>query len=322
MPEIHIAVENGVASQTDGTVYICGSGDFTAVFAFGEQWQAEDLKTARFQTESTYQDVLFRGMSCPVPVFTNARKLEVGVFSGNLRTTTPARIALREGIRSAWGPPEDPSPSLYDQLLETLEDTGLRLEEVRDGAVLTVFFRGGEQRAFLRHSEVYVGSGPMPEGYRVQVDPTGEKPQLLVRASDGSIVQIPAIQGPRGEKGEKGDKGDPGPQGRCGCGCCPQRCGAASGCVRGCLTEGGARRGFAHLRRGHARRNRYGRQRTHGPENTLRCGRRCDQGLCGRKAEDLHGDRRHRLDRFRALHPDGGGKRHSGIGHAPCDAGV
>ena len=128
MPEIHIAVENGVASQTDGTVYICGSGDFTAVFAFGEQWQAEDLKTARFQTESTYQDVLFRGMSCPVPVFTNARKLEVGVFSGNLRTTTPARIALREGIRSAWGPPEDPSPSLYDQLLETLEDTGLRLE--------------------------------------------------------------------------------------------------------------------------------------------------------------------------------------------------
>ena len=174
MPEIHIAVENGVASQTDGTVYICGSGDFTAVFAFGEQWQAEDLKTARFQTESTYQDVLFRGMSCPVPVFTNARKLEVGVFSGNLRTTTPARIALREGIRSAWGPPEDPSPSLYDQLLETLEDTGLRLEEVRDGVVLTVFFRGGEQRAFLRHSEVYVGSGPMPEGYRVQVDPTGE----------------------------------------------------------------------------------------------------------------------------------------------------
>ena len=147
MPEIHIAVENGVASQTDGTVYICGSGDFTAVFAFGEQWQAEDLKTARFQTESTYQDVLFRGMSCPVPVFTNARKLEVGVFSGNLRTTTPARIALREGIRSAWGPPEDPSPSLYDQLLETLEDTGLRLEEVRDGVVLTVFFRGGEQRA-------------------------------------------------------------------------------------------------------------------------------------------------------------------------------
>lgn len=213
MPEIHIAVENGVASQRDTAVYICGSGDFTAVFAFEAGWPVEDLKTARFQTESTYQDVLFRGNACPVPVFTNARKLEVGVYCGNLRTTTPARIAIREGIRSAWGPPEDPVPSLYDQILEAVGETDLRLEEVTDGVVLTVCFRGGERKAFLRHSEIYVGSGPMPEGYRVQVDPTGENPQLFVRAGDGSIVPVPAIQGPKGEKGDKGDKGDPGPQG-------------------------------------------------------------------------------------------------------------
>ena len=213
MPEIHIAVENGVASQRDTAVYICGSGDFTAVFAFEAGWPVEDLKTARFQTESTYQDVLFRGNACPVPVFTNARKLEVGVYCGNLRTTTPARIAIREGIRSAWGPPEDPAPSLYDQILEAVGETDLRLEEVTDGVVLTVCFRGGERKAFLRHSEIYVGSGPMPEGYRVQVDPTGENPQLFVRAGDGSIVPVPAIQGPKGEKGDKGDKGDPGPQG-------------------------------------------------------------------------------------------------------------
>lgn len=213
MPEIHIAVENGVASQRDTAVYICGSGDFTAVFAFEAGWPVEDLKTARFQTESTYQDVLFRGNVCPVPVFTNARKLEVGVYCGNLRTTTPARIAIREGIRSAWGPPEDPVPSLYDQILEAVGETDLRLEEVTDGVVLTVCFRGGERKAFLRHSEIYVGSGTMPEGYRVQVDPTGENPQLFVRAGDGSIVPVPAIQGPKGEKGDKGDKGDPGPQG-------------------------------------------------------------------------------------------------------------
>lgn len=213
MPEIHIAVRENIASQTDHTVYICGSGDYTAIFQFEEQWQKEDLKTARFQTESICQDVLFRGDRCPVPVFISARKLEVGLFAGNLRTTTGARIALREGIRSAWGPPEDPAPSLYDQLVEAVEDTGLTLERVQDGVVLTVRFRGGEKKAFLRHSEVYVGSGPMPEGYWVQVDPSEENPQLLVRASDGRIVQIPAIQGPKGEKGEKGDKGDPGPQG-------------------------------------------------------------------------------------------------------------
>ena len=213
MPEIHIGVQDHVASQSDHTVYVCGSGDYTAVFQFDGQWQENDLKTARFQTESLCQDVLFRGDRCPVPVIGSARKLEVGVFAGNLRTSTPARIALREGIRSVWGPPEDPAPSLYDQLVEAVEDTGVVLEELQDGVLLTVRFRSGEQKAFLRHSEVYVGSGSMPEGYRVQVDLSGENPQLLVRAADGSIVPVPAIQGPKGEKGDKGDKGDPGPQG-------------------------------------------------------------------------------------------------------------
>ena len=232
MPEIHIAVSppfafenNGrlsekTASQTDGTqkaLRISARKKHAVISPpcfhrrVGEQWQAEDLKTARFQTESTYQDVLFRGMSCPCRCLRTPESWRWVCSPKSADHHSQDRSA--GGHPGAWGPPEDPSPSLYDQLLETLEDTGLRLEEVRDGVVLTVFFRGGEQRAFLRHSEVYVGSGPMPEGYRVQVDPTGEKPQLLVRASDGSIVQIPAIQGPRGEKGEKGDKGDPGPQG-------------------------------------------------------------------------------------------------------------
>lgn len=213
MPEIHIAVREKSAYQSDRTVYVCGSGDYTAVFDFDEEWQGQELKTARFQTENTYQDVLFRGNSCPVPAISYARKLEVGVFAGNLRTTTCARVALREGIRSAWGPPEEPGPSLYDQLLEALEDTGLSLERVEDGVILTVRFRGGEKKAYLRHSEVYVGGGEMPEGYWVQVDPTGESPVLLVRGANGNPIRIPSIQGPKGDKGEKGDKGDPGPQG-------------------------------------------------------------------------------------------------------------
>lgn len=213
MPEIHIAVRDKTAVQSDRTVYVCGSGDYTAVFDFDAEWQGEEMKTARFQTEGTYQDVLFWGDSCPVPPITYARKLEIGVFAGNLRTTTCARVALREGIRSAWGPPEDPAPSLYDQLLEALADSGVELEQAEDGIVLTVRFRGGEKKVYLRQSEIYVGGGEMPEGYRVQVDPTGDTPVLSLRGIDGKRIEIPSIQGPKGDKGEKGDKGDPGPQG-------------------------------------------------------------------------------------------------------------
>ena len=65
MPEIQIAVRNKIARQENNTVYVCGSGDYTVRFAFDEEWDGLDLKTARFQTENLELDVLFRGESCP-----------------------------------------------------------------------------------------------------------------------------------------------------------------------------------------------------------------------------------------------------------------
>lgn len=213
MPEIQIAVRDKIATQADHTVYVCGCGDYAVLFDFDSEWEQTDRKTARFQTENGYTDVLFLGNRCPVPVIGNARRLEVGVFAENLRTTTGARVAVRQSIRSQWGPPEDPSPSLYDQLLEAMADTGLDLKELPDGVELIVRYRGGERRAFLRHSEVYVGPGEMPEGYRVQLDPSQSPPLLRVKDLDGNLYPLESIRGEKGEKGDKGDKGDPGPQG-------------------------------------------------------------------------------------------------------------
>ena len=234
MPDIHISVREKLAQQEDTTVYVCGSGDYSVVFDFDEEWDSEGPKTARFQTENLFQDVFFYGCRCTVPVIGYARRLEVGVYAQNVRTTTPARVALREGVRSRWGPPEDPAPSLYDQLAQAIADTGLKLEELPDGVLLTVRFRGTQERAFLRHSEVYVGPGEMPPGYRVQLDVSQEPPVLRVRGLDGNMVPLPSIQGEKGEKGDaftfedftpeqldalrgadgaKGDKGEQGAKG-------------------------------------------------------------------------------------------------------------
>lgn len=210
MKQIHISVRDRMAVQTDKTAYLCGDGDFEAVFDLDEEWSELPVRTARFQTENGYTDVIFRGSSCPIPAIHYARKLEIGIYAGNLRTTTPARISLKEGIRAAWGMPEDPAPSIYDQLMDELMDSSLELVNTRDGVELTVRYRGGESTGFLRHSEVYVGSGEMPEGYRVQLDPTVQPPVLRVRDLDGNYIPLPAIQG---EKGEKGDRGETGPQG-------------------------------------------------------------------------------------------------------------
>ncbi len=213
MKEIHISVREGIASQTDHTAYITGDGEYWALFDLGEEWEDQPLRTARFQTEGSYVDVIFRGNKCRMPVFTYARKLEVGLFAGNVRTTTPARIFLREGIRSAWGSPEPPAPNVYDQLMEVLEDSGVTLEQETEGVRLTLRQRGEEKTAFLRYSEVYVGSGEMPEGYFVQVDPSGGTAVLRVRDRAGNSIPIPSI---RGEKGDKGDPGEPGPPGPSG----------------------------------------------------------------------------------------------------------
>lgn len=210
MKEIHISVRDRIACQTDKTAFITGDGDFTAVFDFDEEWESLPARTARFQTENGYTDIVFRGNRCPIPPIHYARMLEIGVYAGNLKTTTPARISLREGIRAAWGTPEDPAPSIYDQLMDMIMDSWVDLVTVRDGVQIKLHFRGGESTGFLRHSEVYVGSGEMPEGYRVQLDPTVSPPALRVRDLEGNYIPLPAI---RGEKGEKGDRGEPGPQG-------------------------------------------------------------------------------------------------------------
>lgn len=213
MKEIHISVREGIAAQTDHTAYITGDGETWVVFDLGEEWEEKPLRTARFQTECSYVDAVFRGNKCRVPVFTYARKLEVGLFAGNVRTTTPARIFLREGVRSAWGSPEEPAPNVYDQLMDALEDNGITMEQEANGVRLTLRQRGGEQTAFLRYSEVYVGSGEMPEGYFVQVDPSGGTAVLRVRDRAGNIIPIPSIRGEKGDKGDPGEPGAPGPKG-------------------------------------------------------------------------------------------------------------
>ena len=210
MPDILISVQNRQAIQTNSTAYICGNGDYGVHFSFDDEWNDYPIKTARFQSEGWFTDVLFRGDVCPMPALEHIRKLEVGVYAGNIQTTTPARVFVQPGIRSVWGSPEEPVPSVYDQMMEAIQSTGVSLRQTEDGAELTVHYLGGVSTAFVRHSEVYVGPGDMPEGYVVQVDPTGDPAILRVRAADGSILAIPAIQG---EKGEKGEKGDPGPQG-------------------------------------------------------------------------------------------------------------
>lgn len=108
-------------SVTSSPAPVCGNTDYMVRFAFDAEWDAYEDKTARFVTENGYTDVLFVGSECPMPQISNVRWVEIGVYAGDLKTTTPAYIPMDRSILcgdNSMHP--DPPEDLYNQLLERM----------------------------------------------------------------------------------------------------------------------------------------------------------------------------------------------------------
>ena len=99
---IHIAIEGKVALAPEDAVIVCGNSDYTLTFAFDGEWQSEANRVARFTYHKNgsvyYKDVAFTGNTVEVPVLSGIRMISVGVYAGELRTTTPARIPCTPSI--------------------------------------------------------------------------------------------------------------------------------------------------------------------------------------------------------------------------------
>ena len=130
METIKICVERKVAVAESPVVYVCGNSDYQLAFAFDEEWENYPEKTARFhyrdvrRKEDIYQDVIFHGDCCPVPVIFDARIIRVGVFAGNLHTTTKAVILAKRSVLCGGGSPAAPTEDVYAQIMELLNRRG------------------------------------------------------------------------------------------------------------------------------------------------------------------------------------------------------
>ena len=96
---LHISVLDKKATyqNRDGDI-VCGNSDYVIEFAFDAEWATHDEKIARFIWNDHYINVEFMGTTCPVPVITNATEVKVGVYAGDLSTTTPALIGCLKSI--------------------------------------------------------------------------------------------------------------------------------------------------------------------------------------------------------------------------------
>ena len=132
MPLLTIGVRNKVAESPTAHI-VCGNSDYIIEFNFDEEWDSHETKTARFIYDGKQADVIFTGNTCPVPIITNARVCMVGVFAGDLQTTTPALIECEPSILCGSGVPADPTPDVYAQLLEMYDQ--LRKQGIDDAAI-------------------------------------------------------------------------------------------------------------------------------------------------------------------------------------------
>lgn len=120
--KILINVANKIATAADNYTIVCGNSDYVVSFTFDEEWQAHTVKTARFsivqQGMKKNIDVVFEGNECNMPVLSNTHIVEIGVFAGDLRTTTPCMLLCLKSILCEGGTPEEPAEEVYNQIIE------------------------------------------------------------------------------------------------------------------------------------------------------------------------------------------------------------
>ena len=145
MHELHIVINNKIATymRRDGFV-VCNNDDYMVVFAFDAEWDAYPTKTARFIWNGLHTDVPFTGNTVALPMVKNTTLVTVGVYAGDLRTTTPARIECKKSILCGRSfenpnqedPPEVPEGYIYPTGEKTITENGSH--DVREFATAVV----------------------------------------------------------------------------------------------------------------------------------------------------------------------------------------
>ena len=97
-----------------------------------------------------------------------------GTRDASVITTPEIKVFVQKSGYGDGAKPDAPTPDEYEQILAAVNDIKLIAQSVRDDADNGAFKGDKGDRGEQGVSGVYVGSGDMPEGYNVQIDPDGE----------------------------------------------------------------------------------------------------------------------------------------------------
>ena len=135
---IDINVKNKIATLVNPDIYgVCHNGDYIVHFNFDSEWDEFTTKTMRVNYGGNSSSVIFSGNDCELPPITHTGSVEIGVFAGDLHTTTPATMPFIKSVLSAGGPEPDPVPSVYAQLIKMLDNLSAGTAITKDGTVVS-----------------------------------------------------------------------------------------------------------------------------------------------------------------------------------------
>ena len=110
-------------ASLEGKKVVSYNSGYEARFIFDEEWDGL-TKTVRFINDGEFVDVVLGDTNtCKIPLeVMKSGTLEVGVFAGNLQTTTVAKVSIVVSILEEYGTPAEPTSDVYSQIMEKLDE--------------------------------------------------------------------------------------------------------------------------------------------------------------------------------------------------------
>lgn len=139
--QIHISVKGKIATVSEMDFELVGgNSDYKVVFDFDEDWDKHEVKTALFVYGNTPVEKVFSGNVCEGVAVYGATMLLIGVYSGDIATTTPACISgIRQSIKDvAENAHESPTEDVYNQLIEMINSGQIKGENGKSAYEIAV----------------------------------------------------------------------------------------------------------------------------------------------------------------------------------------
>lgn len=218
---------------------------YTCEFTFDSSWDGY-MVTAVFSTANKVVNRAIVDGKCDIPpeVLRPNVRLRIGVFGNDGVRTRPTTysewLPVEQGADTNGRSGRPPEPSVYEQwmngiseqvddwaeadAMRVIEKTTVSGEHKPAGEAVPAVQKqlnedGSMNLHFLLSSGVYVGSGVMPEGCNVQIDPMGDvltpedfvidsiDPEEVAKIVEEYLEENPPAQGEKGEPGEDGEDG-------------------------------------------------------------------------------------------------------------------